>query len=72
MGSEIVLYNLRHIYLREIENYQSISMQNVNPCVVVNKNPDLPQHQGTVANVKGFIEYSGGFTGNFTATLEKS
>jgi hypothetical protein len=51
------------------EGYQSISVQNIKLTAAVNTNPDLPQ--GTVANVKGFIEYSDGFTGNFTATLEK-
>lgn len=51
------------------ENYQSISVQHINLTAAVNTNPDLPQ--GTVANVRGFIEYSDDFTGNFTATLEK-
>jgi len=51
------------------DGYQSLSVQNLNLTAAVNTNPDLPQ--GTVANVNGFIKYSGGFTGNFTATLEK-
>ncbi len=51
------------------EGYQSLSVQNLNLTAAVNTNPDLPQ--GTVANVNGFIQYSDGVTGNFTATLEK-
>lgn len=51
------------------DGYQSLSVQNLNLTATANTNPDLPQ--GTVANVNGVIKYSGGFTGNFTATLEK-
>jgi len=51
------------------DGYKNLSVQNLNLTATANTNPDLPQ--GTVANVNGFIEYSDGFTGNFTATLEK-
>ncbi|HNE06467.1 MAG TPA: hypothetical protein PLT08_18205, partial [Anaerolineales bacterium] len=51
------------------DGYKNLSVQNLNLTATANTNPDLPQ--GTVANVNGFIEYSDGFTGNFTAILEK-
>jgi hypothetical protein len=51
------------------DGYQSLSVQNLKLTAAANTNPKLPQ--GTVANVDGAIEYSGGFTGNFTAILEK-
>jgi hypothetical protein len=51
------------------DGYQSLTVQNLNIGGSVNTNPDVPQ--GTLANVDGFIEYSGNFTGRFTATLEK-
>jgi hypothetical protein len=51
------------------DGYLSLSVQNLNLIAAANTNPDLPQ--GTVASVNGLIQYLGGFTGNFTATLEK-
>ena len=51
------------------DGYQRLTVQNLNLGGSVNTNPDVPQ--GTLARVDGFIEYSGDFTGRFTATLEK-
>jgi hypothetical protein len=52
-----------------VEGYQSLSVRNINLTAAINANPDVPQ--GTVANVSGIISYDGGFTGQFTAILEK-
>jgi hypothetical protein len=51
------------------DGYQSLSVKKLELKAVVNSNPNLPQ--GTVANVTGTISYEGGFTGSFTAVLEK-
>lgn len=51
------------------DGYQSLSVEYLTLTAAVNTNPDTPQ--GTVAEANGFVEYSGGFTGNFSATLEK-
>jgi hypothetical protein len=51
------------------DGYQSLTVQNLNLGGSVNTNPDVPQ--GTIARVNGFIEYSGSFTGSFSAMLEK-
>ncbi|MFO7584172.1 MAG: hypothetical protein R6W69_05530 [Anaerolineales bacterium] len=51
------------------DGYQSLSVRNLKLSSAANTNPKLPQ--GTVANVDGVIEYSGDFSGNFTAILEK-
>jgi hypothetical protein len=51
------------------EDYQNLSVSNLNISAVVNTNPDVPQ--GTVATVTGVITYEGGFQGSFNGTLEK-
>jgi len=51
------------------EGYESSTVQNLNISAAANTNPDLPQ--GTVATATGSISYTGGFSGRFTAVLEK-
>jgi hypothetical protein len=51
------------------KGYESITIQGLNIATSVNTNPDLPQ--GIVANINGTITYSGGFSGQLSAILEK-
>jgi len=51
------------------ENYVGLTIQNLNLTAAANIDPNLPQ--GNVANVAAIINYSDGFTGELTATLEK-
>lgn len=51
------------------EGYQNVSIININFTSSVNINPDVPQ--GFVVKVSGSVTYADGFTGSFTATLEK-
>jgi len=53
-----------------VEGYQSLSVRNIKLTAAINANPDVPQ--GTVATITGVISYDGGFTGQFTAVLEKA
>jgi hypothetical protein len=51
------------------EGYQKATVTFVNITYAANTNPRRPQ--GTVANIKGTIQYTGGFTGRFEAVLEQ-
>ncbi|HCK66993.1 MAG TPA: hypothetical protein DHW49_12075 [Anaerolineae bacterium] len=51
------------------ENYEGLTIQNLNLTAAANTDPNLPQ--GNVANVAAIINCSDGFTGELTATLEK-
>lgn len=51
------------------DGYQSLTGQNLYISTAANTNPDLPQ--GIVAEVEGIISYDDGFTGQFSAVLEK-
>ncbi len=51
------------------EGYLSLSVNQINLSVAVNTDPDAPQ--GSVAHVSGTVTYANGFTGAFTAVLEK-
>ncbi len=51
------------------EGYRRLSVDQIKVSLVTSGNPDLPQ--GTVAQVSGTIEYTGGVKGRFDSTLEK-
>jgi hypothetical protein len=51
------------------EGYLSLSVNQINLSAAVNTDPDAPQ--GNVASVSGTVTYNNGFTGSFTAVLEK-
>jgi len=51
------------------EDYQALSVGNVNISAAVNTNPDLPQ--GIVAKVNGVVTYENDVKGTFNSTLEK-
>lgn len=51
------------------EGYQSLSVVQLHMGASVNTDPDFPQ--GNVARVSGTVTYRDGFTGSFTAVLEK-
>jgi F0F1-type ATP synthase membrane subunit c/vacuolar-type H+-ATPase subunit K len=51
------------------EGYQSIAVANFNLYFTVDSGPDMPQ--GEVAEVDGMISYAGGFSGDFSAVLER-
>jgi hypothetical protein len=51
------------------EGYQSIEIQNLSISKSLQTNQDLPQ--GNVATISGIVYYEDGFTGKFSATLEK-
>jgi hypothetical protein len=51
------------------EGFQSLTIEDLTISAVANANPDVAQ--GTVAEVTGKVTYSDGYTGEYTATLEK-
>jgi len=51
------------------DGYQSVTIDTANLTSAINTNPDVPQ--GSVASVNGTVNYTGGVTGSFRATLEK-
>lgn len=51
------------------DGYENLTVQNLNFSAAINTNPEMPR--GTVANVTGMISYEDGYTGRFTAVLEK-
>ena len=51
------------------EDYQSLSVTNINISAAANTNPDFPQ--GVVAKVNGVISYEDDIQGSFNAVLEK-
>ena len=51
------------------EGYRSLSVDQINLTASLTTNPDAPQ--GNVAHVSGTVTYRNGFTGSFTAVLEK-
>ena len=51
------------------EGYKCVTVSNISVSTAFNSKPNAPQ--GTVAEVSGPVTYAGGFTGRFTAVLEK-
>jgi hypothetical protein len=54
---------------RVFEGYESIAMADFNLTLTSDPDPTMPQ--GLVAEVSGMISYADGFTGDFSAVLEK-